>query len=77
MLVSKSMLLVQLLGNAIAKLRNATEVANVSIEKFDTKEAVPSALIPYTDGGPERQTTYLSVEIAMICLQKYLDLNQV
>ena len=40
-------------------------------------EAVPSELIPYTDGGPIRRTTYLSVKIAMICLQKYLDLNQV
>ena len=34
-------------------LQNATEVANVLIEKFDTKEAVPLVLILYTDGGPE------------------------
>ena len=58
-------------------LRNATEVANILIEKFDTKEAVRPVLILYTDGGPEHRTTYLSVKIAMICLQKYLDLDQV
>ena len=34
-------------------LRNATEVANILIEKFDTKEAVRPVLILYTDGGPE------------------------
>ena len=34
-------------------LRNATEVADVFIEKLDTKEAVPPVLILYTDGGPE------------------------
>ena len=58
-------------------MRNAAEVANVLIEKLDTKEVLPSVLIPYTDGGPERRTTNLSVKIAMICLQKYLDLDQI
>ena len=58
-------------------LRNAAEVVNVLIEKFDTKEAVPLVLIFYTNGGPEHRTTFLSVKIAMICLQKYLDLDQV
>ena len=55
-------------------LRNGTEVASALIEKFDTKEAVPPVLILYTDGGPEHRTTYVSVKI---CLQKYLDLDQV
>ena len=58
-------------------MRNAAEVANVLMKKLDTKEVVPSVLIPYTDGGPERRTTYLSVKTAMICLQNYLDLDQV
>ena len=57
-------------------LQNGTEVASALIEKFDTKEAVPPVLILYTDGGPEHRTTYLSVKIAMICLQKYLDLDK-
>ena len=64
-------------GDPSTALQNATEVANFLIEKFDTKEAVPPVLILYTDGGPEHRTTYLSVKIAMICLQKYLDLDQV
>ena len=58
-------------------LQNATEVANVLIEKFDTKEAVPPVLILYTDGGPEHRTKFLSVKIVLICLQKYLDIDQV
>ena len=63
-------------GDPSTALQNATEVANFLIEKFDTKEAVPPVLILYTDGGPEHRTTYLSVKIAMICLQKYLDLDK-
>ena len=58
-------------------LRNATEVANVLIEKLDTKEALAPVLILYTDGGPEHRTTFLSGQIGMICSQKYLDLDQV
>ena len=63
-------------GDPSTALQNPTEVANFLIEKFDTKEAVPPVLILYTDGGPEHRTTYLSVKIAMICLQKYLDLDK-
>ena len=58
-------------------LRNAKEIANVLIEKYDTKENVPPVLILYTDGGPEHRTTFLSVKIAMISLQKYLNLDQI
>ena len=31
----------------------------------------------YTDGGPEHRTNFLSVKIAIIALQKFLDLNQI
>ena len=55
-------------------LQNGTEVASALIEKFDTKETVPPVLILYTDSGPDHRTTYLSDKI---CLQKYLDLDQV
>ena len=57
--------------------QNVTKVADVLIEKVATKEAVPPVLILYTDGGPEHRTTFLSVRIALVCLQKYLDLDQV
>ena len=33
--------------------------------------------ILYTDGGPEHSTTFLSVKITLICLQKFLNLDQV
>ena len=58
-------------------LRNATEIAKVLINKYGSKEAVPPNLILYTDGGPEHHTTFLSVKIALICLQKFLNLDQV
>ena len=57
-------------------LRNATEIAKVLINKYGSKEAVPPILILYTDGGPENRTTFLSVKIALICLQKFLNLDQ-
>ena len=58
-------------------LFNATEIAKVLISKYGSKEAVPPILILYTDGGPEHHTTFLSVKIALICLQKFLSLDQV
>ena len=57
-------------------LHNATEIAKVWINKYGSKEAVPPILILYTDGGPEHHT-FLSVKIALICLQKFLNLDQV
>ena len=41
------------------------------------KKLYPPILISYTDGGPEHRTTFLSVKIALICLQKFLNLDQV
>ena len=58
-------------------LRNATEIAKVLINKYGSKEAVPPILILYTDSGPEHHTTFLSVKIALICLQKFLNFDQV
>ena len=58
-------------------LRNAKEIASVLIEKYGTKENVPPVLILYTDGGPEHRTMFLSIKIAMISLQKYLNLDQI
>ena len=58
-------------------LRNAKEIANVLIEKYGTKENVPPVLILYTDGGPDHRTMFLSLKVAMISLQKYLNLNQI
>ena len=58
-------------------LRNAKEIASVLIEKYGTKENVPPVLILYTDGGLEHRTVFLSVKIAMISLQKYLNLDQI
>ena len=58
-------------------LRNATELANILIEKIDTEQAAPPVLILYTDGGPEHQATFLNVKTVMIYLQKYLELDLV
>ena len=58
-------------------MRNATEVANILIEKIDTKQAAPPVLILYTDGSPEHQATFLNVKTVMIYFQKYLDLDLV
>ena len=58
-------------------LRNAVEITSVLTEKYGSKEAIPPVLIFYTDGDLEHQKIFLSVKIVLICLQKYLDLNQV
>ena len=51
-------------------LRNAVEIENVLISKFGNKQNIPPIILPYTDGGPEHRTAFLSVKIAMIALQK-------
>ena len=56
-------------------LRNAREIADCLLSKFDGKEKVPPVLIIYSDGGPEHRTTFLSVKIAMIALSRFLDLD--
>ena len=58
-------------------LQNKTEIDSVLVEEYASKEAAPLALILYTDVGPKHQTTFLNVKIALIFLQKYLDLDQV
>ena len=57
-------------------LRNAVEITSVLTEKYGSKEAIPPVLILYTDGDLEHQKFFLSVKIVLICLQKYLDLDQ-
>ena len=62
--------------NPLSALRNATEIVKVLINKYGSKEAVPPILILYKDGGPEHRTTFSNVKIALICLQKFLNLDQ-
>ena len=58
-------------------LKNAREVGDVSIVKYGSVEQIPPALIMYTDGGPEHRTTFLSVKITIIALQKFLNLDHI
>ena len=58
-------------------LRNAREIADVLIKKYGSKEQDPPVLIVYTDGGPEHRSNFLSVKIALIALQRFLDLDQI
>ena len=66
----------------LSALRNATEIAKVLINIVAKKlyPPPPPPLLPililYTDGGPEHRTTFLSVKIALVCLQKFLNLDQ-
>ena len=42
---------------------------------YRSKENVPLVLVIYTDGGPEHCNMFLSMKIAIVALQKYLDLD--
>ena len=55
-------------------IRNAKEIADALIEKCEEKEIIPPMLTIYTDGGPQHRSNFLSVQIALIALQCYLDL---
>ena len=55
---------------------NAKEIADVIIDDYGgKKELVPPILGIYTDGGPEHQSNFLSVQIAYIALQQFFDLD--
>ena len=58
-------------------LQNARQVADALIKHHASKEAVPPVLFMYTDGGPEHRTNFLSEKIAIIALQKFIDLDQI
>ena len=42
-------------------IRNAKEIADTLIEKYEGKENIPTMLNIYTDGGPEHRSNFLSV----------------
>ena len=58
-------------------LRNSVGIENALIKKYGTKEHIPPIVIIYTDGGPEHRTNFLSVEIAVIALQKSLNSDMI
>ena len=58
-------------------LRNAAELKDVLLTRHSSMEAIPPIIILYTDGGHEHRTTFLSVKIAIILLQKYLNADMV
>ena len=54
-------------------LRNSVEIENALIKKHGTKNNIPPVVIIYTDEGPEHRTNFLSINIAVIALQKSLN----
>ena len=56
-------------------IRNATETANALIGKYGGGDNVPPMLNVYTNSGPERCSNFMSVQITMIALQCFLDLD--
>ena len=58
-------------------LRSMQEVADILIAKCGSIEQIPPALIMYSDRGPEHGTTFISVKIEIIALQKFLNLDHI
>ena len=54
-------------------MRNAAELKETILKKYDTVEFIPPIIILYTEGGPEHRTDFLSVKIAITVL--YHSLN--
>ena len=55
-------------------IRNAKETTNPLIDKYGGRDNVPPMLTVYNDGGVKQCSNFLSVQIAMIALQHFLDL---
>ena len=58
-------------------IRNAAEIANSLVFHYGGKDRIPPVLVMYTDGGPEHRSTFLSVKIALIALQRWLNLDMI
>ena len=59
-----------------AAVHNAKEIPDIIIDHCSgKKEFVPPILGIYTDGGPEQRSNFLSVQIAHIGRQQFLDLD--
>ena len=57
-------------------MHDAKEIPDIIIDRCSgKKELVPPILGIYTDGGPEHQSNFVSVQIAYIALQQFLDLG--
>ena len=56
-------------------IRNIKETANALIDKYGGRDNVPPMLIVYTDDGLKHCSNILSVQIAMMALQRFLDLD--
>ena len=57
-------------------VHNAKEIPDIIIDCCSgKKELVPPILGIYTDGGPEHQSKFVSVQVAYIALQQFLDLD--
>ena len=58
-------------------LRNSQEITNALIKHHGSEEAILPVLFMSTDGDSKYRTNFLSVKIAIIALQKFLDLDQI
>ena len=57
-------------------MRNAKEIPDIIIDHCSGKKELVSPILGiYTDGGPEHRSNFLSVQIAYIALQQFLDLD--
>ena len=57
-------------------VRNAKEIANVIIDHYGGKKELVTPISGIcTDGGPEHWSSFLSVQIACIALQRFLYLD--
>ena len=58
-----------------SSITNTEETANALIDKYVGRDNVPLMLTVYTNGGLKHNSNFLSVQISMIALQRFLDLG--
>ena len=58
-------------------LRNAAELKSVLIARNGDLHSIPLIIALYTDGDPEHRTSFLSLKIAVITLQKSLNADMI
>ena len=56
-------------------IKNTKETTNALIDKYGGSDNVLRMLAVYNDSGPKYRSNFLSVQIAMIALQHFLDLD--
>lgn len=72
----KHMSVLKTVTQPLSALRHSMELSSLLLKHFSDDGLVPTnPVLVVSDGGPDHRITYASVQVALLCLFVYLDLD--